>query len=79
MYETPEWLKAAEDNGHEMESDPPNVSRSVIARLRLTGRGQEMLVKSPRWTCTRCGCAALRVNGNIYGSATDRQCHLKGK
>lgn len=32
------------------------------------------LTAAQRWTCTACGDAVLRYNGNVYGSATKSPC-----
>lgn len=32
------------------------------------------LSSASRWTCTTCGSAALRYDGNEYGSATEEKC-----
>jgi hypothetical protein len=32
------------------------------------------LTRADRWTCTRCGAAALNYLGNVYGSATTESC-----
>lgn len=30
--------------------------------------------RAERWTCTRCGGAVIRYNGNVYGAAVDYTC-----
>jgi hypothetical protein len=52
-------------------------SDAVPLRMREYGHEPEWdpsFTGVPRWTCPKCGRAALNYNGNRYGSAYEFRC-----
>jgi hypothetical protein len=63
---------------HRVEHESWCPRRVLLILERAQGRGHDPVDDSPgglstaqRWTCTRCGLAVLRFQGNVYGSLLD--------
>lgn len=52
----------------------PAVARAIENGHTVESDPPAGMTAAQRWTCTRCGDAALDYHGNVYGGAVDRTC-----